>query len=577
KDDPRFPPISPTELGHLDMEVWLLWGMKPVAQRGEARIGAVQIGRHGLQIQRGGARGLLLPAVAVEHNLDAEGFLRQVCLKARLAPDAWKEDDTILQTFEGYAIHGDLASGVESPMPSDSPGGPGPEDVARLIEFSTMNLAALMTGATPNYFLPGVFDGTINGLFLTVATPDEGQSIQTSRLSIKPGVPLQSTLFSLLQAAAGHLRARRIHPGQLPAGAVGLTVLWDPAMHGSTESADLTGLDTRRRAVVVMSQSGWVWMFDPDLSAEELLEQAKARLHSTGKTPGPVLSLAVATNQPRAWSTNVPPPEAPRPPAVAGLFYPGDPAEMEREVDKLLAAPGKPEAWPGAMVPHAGWKYSGRLAANVLRRVKIPRRVLLFSPKHNPAGADWAVAPQQRWRLPGRDVPADPELAKALADSVDGFELDAAAHRPEHAIEVELPLLARLAPEASVVGIAMHGGEWSELEASARQLAAFLKTLPELPLLLISTDMNHFADEATTRRLDRMALDAIHVLDPERLLRTVRENKISMCGVVPAVLVMETLRQLGQLTHCEEVGYSTSAEASGDQSRVVGYAGMLFG
>ncbi|NQT12877.1 MAG: AmmeMemoRadiSam system radical SAM enzyme, partial [Planctomycetes bacterium] len=73
KEDPRFPPISPTELQHLDMEVWLLWGLKKVAARGEDRVKAVTIGQQGLQIMRGQARGLLLPGVAVEHNLDAEG------------------------------------------------------------------------------------------------------------------------------------------------------------------------------------------------------------------------------------------------------------------------------------------------------------------------------------------------------------------------------------------------------------------------------------------------------------------------------------------------------------------------
>ena len=100
--------------------------------------------------------------------------------------------------------------------------------------------------------------------------------------------------------------------------------------------------------------------------------------------------------------------------------------------------------------------------------------------------------------------------------------------------------------------------------------------MPERPLLVISTDMNHFADDAETRRLDRLALDAIEALDPRRLLDVVREHRISMCGVVPAVVVMETLRRLGSLNECQLVGYTTSAERSGDTTRVVGYAGDLF-
>jgi AmmeMemoRadiSam system radical SAM enzyme/AmmeMemoRadiSam system protein A len=111
KDDPRFPPIVPAELPELDVEVWLLWGLQPVSARGEDRVRAVTIGKHGLQVARGAARGLLLPGVAVEHHLDAKGFLKQVCLKAGLPPDAWKQDDTTLMTFEGYAIRGKIPLG----------------------------------------------------------------------------------------------------------------------------------------------------------------------------------------------------------------------------------------------------------------------------------------------------------------------------------------------------------------------------------------------------------------------------------------------------------------------------------
>ena len=87
--------------------------------------------------------------------------------------------------------------------------------------------------------------------------------------------------------------------------------------------------------------------------------------------------------------------------------------------------------------------------------------------------------------------------------------------------------------------------------------------------------MNHFATDRETRRLDEIALQALEQLDPARLLATVIEHNISMCGVLPAVIVMETLRQLGGLRTCERVGYATSADVTGDPSRVVGYAGVL--
>ena len=175
------------------------------------------------------------------------------------------------------------------------------------------------------------------------------------------------------------------------------------------------------------------------------------------------------------------------------------------------------------------------------------------------------------------EVPGDAELARQLAEGVEGFVLDAAAHRQEHAVEVQLPLIARMSPQTRVAGVVMHGGDWRELEQCAAQLAAVIERFEERPLLLISSDMNHYESDEETQRLDRLALERMQALDPEGLLQTVAKNRISMCGVTPAVLVMETLRRLGCLNRCELVDHYTSGDVSGDKSRVVGYAGVLFG
>jgi AmmeMemoRadiSam system protein B len=180
--------------------------------------------------------------------------------------------------------------------------------------------------------------------------------------------------------------------------------------------------------------------------------------------------------------------------------------------------------------------------------------------------------------LPGGSLAADPALARRLVDGIPGLKLDAAAHQQEHAIEVELPFLARLAPHSRVTGIAIGPAGLAGCREFAAGLAAVLRELPERPLLVVSSDMNHFANDAENRRLDEIALQAIETLDPEQVFDTVvTRNNISMCGVRPCVIVMETLRQLGLLRRCQRVGYSTSADVSGDKHRVVGYAGMLFG
>ena len=172
---------------------------------------------------------------------------------------------------------------------------------------------------------------------------------------------------------------------------------------------------------------------------------------------------------------------------------------------------------------------------------------------------------------------ADPELARRLVDAIPGLELDAEAHREEHAIEVELPLLRHLAPRTKVTGIAIGSGDLDACHGFAEHLAAVLGQLDNTPLLLISSDMNHFASDVENRRLDETALTAMETLEPDILLKTVRDGNISMCGVLPAVIVMETLRRMGTLSRCQRTGYATSAYTTGDTSRVVGYAGMLLG
>lgn len=578
KEDPRFPPISPTELEHLDMEVWLLWGLCPVEAKGEERAKAVQIGRHGLQIALGNRRGLLLPGVAVEHKMDEVAFLEAVCRKAGLPLQAWKDDNVTLSTFDGYAIEGKLADAATLDPSSPKVAGPDEIQVAALADFCRQNLIAICQGAVPTLYMHDGFDGGVQGAVVTVKLPGSQESINCSRVNIRPEMPLQATLLDLLKTAASALQARRISPDALRTVSVGLTVLWDPAMHGTLAEPSLAGVQPRHRAVLAVDQGKWSLAYHAKESPEKSLATAAENGRFVATDQVSVFTLEVSSTENQVTVSNVPQlqkgPEVRRP-AVAGQFYPGTAAEIRAALDDYLDEKVEKEPWAAAVVPHAGWVYSGRLAARVLTRIDIPDRVIVFAPKHNRIGADWAVAPHRAWSIPSGEVRSDPDLAARLAEGVDLLELDAAAHIPEHSIEVQLPILARLAPSARVVGIALHGGGLEAVQRSAEQLAAVLSELPKLPLLVVSTDMNHYADEATTRRVDRMALDALESLDPAGLYETVHQNRISMCGVLPAVLVMETLKRLGRLNRIESVGYTTSAEASGDSSRVVGYAGAL--
>src|SRR5262249_54926520 len=223
-----------------------------------------------------------------------------------------------------------------------------------------------------------------------------------------------------------------------------------------------------------------------------------------------------------------------RPAAVADKFYPADAAELSKIVNDLLAPKRKSKTAAAAMVPHAGLRFSGPIAAAVFRRLSIAPTVIVLGPKHTPLGMDWAVAPHETWSMPGFNVASDPDLARKLAEAIPGLALDALAHQQEHGIEVELPFIARLAPETKVVGIAIGHGDLDSCRRFADGLAAVLRACETMPLLLISSDMNHFATDEENRRLDEMAIAALDRLDPELLYETVTENQISMCGVLPA-------------------------------------------
>jgi AmmeMemoRadiSam system protein B len=569
--------VSPGELPYLDLDVWLLFNPQRLRERGEARAAAVITGgKHGLLISHGQQRGILLPGVAADHGWDARTFLEQVCVKAGLHPSRWKDDETTIATFEGYNIGGPAAAAPEGAAAAAAPF-LSPAQLRAYADFCRDNLAAMLRGAAPRYSFDGAPDGHVSGAVLRVG--DGADPLQVSQVSLRPAVALQATLFRLAQAAASALLGRGLDalPDGLP---VGLTVLYDPAMHGTVRDADLRGLEPRRRAVLVTERARSGLVFDPAQPAAEVLGAAAAAARVGASAAAPVFSLEADSTDARLTLANGPRPAAGvavRPPAVAGSFYPGDAAGLARMVHGLLSGERCPEPWPAAMVPHAGLAFSGRVAAAVLRRLVIPDTVIVIGPKHTPHGMEWAVAPHLRWSLPGLTVASDPALARELADAVPGLELDAAAHQHEHGIEVELPLLAQLAPRVKVVGVTVGGGTLADCRRFAEGLAAVVRARADRPLLLISSDMNHFANDAETRRLDGLALAALERMDPKEVYEVVKNHHISMCGVLPAVIVLEALRRLGALGQAERVAYATSADATGDRSRVVGYAGMLFG
>jgi MEMO1 family protein len=268
-----------------------------------------------------------------------------------------------------------------------------------------------------------------------------------------------------------------------------------------------------------------------------------------------------------------------RPPAVAGRFYPDDPARLGDALDSLLAPSSQEKEVDkkiparACLVPHAGYIYSGAVAGEVFRRIEIPARVILIGPRHYPRGAPLAIISEGAWQTPFGLAPIDSALAKKISRACALLREDRVAHSTEHSLEVQLPFLQRLVPSFSFVPIVIASVTYEHLESLGRALAEIMRSEPEPILLVASSDMNHYESDAVTRLKDSKAIDRILALDPRGLFDTVRTEEISMCGYGAAVAMLTAMRELGA-THAELLRYATSGDVNGDLSEVVGYAGI---
>ena len=262
-----------------------------------------------------------------------------------------------------------------------------------------------------------------------------------------------------------------------------------------------------------------------------------------------------------------------RQPAVAGSFYPADFNELVSQVDSFLNVRSEPHDVKGLIVPHAGYIYSGAVAGEVFATAKIPKVVILIGPNHHGTGDNIAVSGADSWATPLGEIPIATRLRKQLVDTISPLSIDDQAHRAEHSLEVMLPFLLRRQPDLQIVPITLGQLSLNDCLLLGTSLAQVVADWDEDVLLLASTDMNHFSSAEISKKLDFKAIDAMTEYDPQRLYRVVRENQISMCGVLPTVVVMQAARDLGA-RECRLVRYSHSGQVNGDNSSVVGYAGL---
>lgn len=253
-----------------------------------------------------------------------------------------------------------------------------------------------------------------------------------------------------------------------------------------------------------------------------------------------------------------------RTPVAAGTFYPAHADRLARTVDGLLAhtEPRISFAPRAIVVPHAGYAYSGPIAASAY--ILVPnavRRVALFGPSHFVPLTGAAVPRATAWVTPLGAVEIDGDLATVARSK--GATDDDAPHEPEHALEVQLPFLQRrIAPGFTVLPVAVGGST----PAEAADL--FEPLLERVDLVVVSTDLSHYLDDATAKRRDRVTADAVLGRDPEAI------GSEAACGVFALRGLVEVARRRDLEVHLLDL--RTSADTAGDPGRVVGYGAFAF-
>jgi hypothetical protein len=263
-----------------------------------------------------------------------------------------------------------------------------------------------------------------------------------------------------------------------------------------------------------------------------------------------------------------------RKPAVAGQFYPRHRDEIEKMLEGLVEPGAGKEKALGVIVPHAGWVYSGKGAGMVYSRVEITPTVVVMCPNHRGLGEDIAIMSEGAWQLPTGETALDGKLAGKIKRACLLVKEDHLAHSQEHSLEVQLPFLQHFRPDFKLVPISLGRVNLAECRELGLALAAAIAESKSPTLIVASSDMTHFEPAEAAKKLDEPALNRVEKLDPEGLFDTVVKNRISMCGFIPATIMLFAAIKLGA-TSARVVDYRNSGDVTGDHEDVVAYASVI--
>lgn len=265
---------------------------------------------------------------------------------------------------------------------------------------------------------------------------------------------------------------------------------------------------------------------------------------------------------------------AARKPVVAGQFYTASETLLKKEVMRFSCHKGEQIDAIGAVSPHAGYVYSGAVAGEVLSAIKPKPTYIILGPNHSGGGKPFGVDAERNWKTPLGEVGLDKGLAGAILEKSKYIKNDTACHDYEHSIEVQLPFLQCANKSFTFVPIVISYADRKTYKNIGTELANVIKYTERDVTIIASSDMTHYEPHDVAKKKDALAVEKILSLDIDGFLDVIEKYNISMCGFAPTAIMMQAAISLGA-KKAKLIKYNTSGEASGDYSRVVGYAGIV--
>lgn len=265
-----------------------------------------------------------------------------------------------------------------------------------------------------------------------------------------------------------------------------------------------------------------------------------------------------------------------RRPLAAGSFYPSSQEELRNRIETLIDKEATKLDIISCMLPHAGYMYSGKVAGETVSRINIRENIILLGPNHSGYGATYSIMPEGIWQTPLGEVKVDSNLAKEILNNSNYLEPDFDAHTHEHSLEVVLPFLQYFKDDFKIVPILFLSDDFEALKKIGGEIANTIKNrnLKDSTTIVASSDMTHYEPKEQAQKKDKEAIEAVLELNEDKLKERIRQLNISMCGYAPVVTMLSAAKLLGA-KNAKLIKYQTSADATGDKTNVVGYAGII--